>query len=288
MKGEPSSFPGGSFLLALLLSYIATWAALKCGFFIFPPKTIDTRPTTNQLWKLFVFFIAVSLLLVPLIVRLTAKAFFPTAVLSNQLGWLQVISLLFSLAILVFYCLRFQRDVFLPLIKGNQNRFSFKKMAEDMKWGVLALVFAIPVVQAVHIFLGAATKYFWGSNGVEQSAVKQLKNVLDQPLLFVALALVVSFIVPFLEELLFRGYLQSWMGRKMKRRYAILLSSFIFACFHYSSSQGIGNIELIGSLFVLSCYLGIVFERQRSIWAPFTLHALFNFTSASLIFLGQS
>jgi uncharacterized protein len=66
---------------------------------------------------------------------------------------------------------------------------------------------------------------------------------------------------------------------------SILLASLIFAFFHFSYSQGIDNIEVITSLFVFSCFLGFVYERQQSLWASVGLHALFNAISVVLIVL---
>ena len=55
-----------------------------------------------------------------------------------------------------------------------------------------------------------------------------------------------------------------------------MIASLIFAAFHFSTSQGLNNIELLVSLFVLSCFLGFLYERQESLLASMALHATFN------------
>lgn len=64
---------------------------------------------------------------------------------------------------------------------------------------------------------------------------------------------------------------------------AIALTSLIFASFHFSALQGISNIELLGALFVLSCYLGYFHEMGNSIFIPIGLHSVFNFVNIVLV-----
>jgi len=119
----------------------------------------------------------------------------------------------------------------------------------------------------------------------DQLAVQHLKDIIDKPWLFFPMATAVILIIPFLEELLFRGFIQTWLKPLIGRKSAILLSSVIFACFHFSSEQKIGNVELLVSLFVFSCYLGFVKEKLESLWGSVALHSTFNCISILVLIL---
>jgi hypothetical protein len=106
------------------------------------------------------------------------------------------------------------------------------------------------------------------------------------------MALVALFIViiaaPVIEELLFRGFLQNYFKRYLGTKAAILITSLCFALFHLAPSQGLGNISLVISLFSFACFLGFVYERQKSLFASIGLHMFFNLVSSiRILFLEE-
>jgi membrane protease YdiL (CAAX protease family) len=107
---------------------------------------------------------------------------------------------------------------------------------------------------------------------------------MEFPWLFWSSVILIVTLVPFLEEVLFRGFLQTWLRRVVGVSGAIWLTALTFALFHFSTSQGADNVELISSLFVLGCFLSFLRERQRSLWAPIGLHAAFNAISILMIY----
>ena len=126
-------------------------------------------------------------------------------------------------------------------------------------------------------------EYQFGAQPVDQVAVNQLKTTLNNPALLGATIAAIVLVAPFIEEVLFRGFLQTWLRRFLKPRFAIPIVSFIFASFHFSVLQGLTNITLILSLFVLSCFLGLLYEKQKTLWSPIVLHMLFNGINVSMI-----
>ena len=122
----------------------------------------------------------------------------------------------------------------------------------------------------------------------EQIAVKYLRTVAQFPLLFTVASLLIVFIVPIAEELLFRGFLQTWLKQKVGWGKAILITSIIFSLFHFSTQQGAHNLSLLSSLFILSCFLGFLYERQQSLFASIALHMVFNGVSILLLLKGSS
>lgn len=84
--------------------------------------------------------------------------------------------------------------------------------------------------------------------------------------LFVAM-LVAVLLGPFLEELLFRGFLQPYLGQFMSAPAALVVSSALFAGLH-----GVVGVPI----FALSLLLGWLQQRTRCLWIPWSLHALHN------------
>lgn len=160
---------------------------------------------------------------------------------------------------------------------------------EQVKVGILAWFISYPFIIAFGQALSLVIWHLFHYTSIEQVAVQNLRQVMAHPWLFGVMALAVVTLVPFMEEFLFRGLLQNWLKRRLHHpAVAIVLTSFIFALFHYSTSQGLTNFELLSSLFVLSCVLGFVYERQRSLWACISLHSFFNLMSLWLIFTESS
>jgi len=118
---------------------------------------------------------------------------------------------------------------------------------------------------------------------VDQAAVRILKKSAEQPIQLLLMLFSVVFVVPWTEELLFRGYLQSWLKQIFGRFPAVLLSALLFALFHYAAEQKHENGAILSSILVLGIFLGYAKERMDSLWAPIGLHTAFNGIGSLLI-----
>lgn len=96
-----------------------------------------------------------------------------------------------------------------------------------------------------------------------------LQRILDLegPALALALVLAVG-VVPFLEELLFRGFIQPLFVQNLRERAGVALTSLLFAALHGPSAAG--------PVFGLSLVLGALMLRSGRLWAPWCAHALHN------------
>jgi membrane protease YdiL (CAAX protease family) len=172
-------------------------------------------------------------------------------------------------------------------LNSSQRRLMWGYSSErgkDFRLGALTWLIIYPVVVALGQLVGIVVLLLFQELPTDQVAVKHVKYALENPLLFAVTFVSVGGIVPLLEELLFRGFLQSWIKFRLKSsKWAIVITSIVFALFHFSASQGVTNIELLFSLFILSCFLGFLYERQQSLWAPIGLHACFNTLSMLMI-----
>lgn len=155
---------------------------------------------------------------------------------------------------------------------------------QHFKIAMIAWLVAYPLVIAFSQLISIAVWQLFHHPFIEQIAVQNLRQASVNPWLFSVMAFAVVVLVPITEEYLFRGLLQSWLKRKLPHYFvAIFLSSLLFTAFHYSNTQGLANIELLSSLFILSCVIGYIYERQRSLLAPIALHGFFNFMSFLMI-----
>ncbi|MCK5114228.1 MAG: CPBP family intramembrane metalloprotease [Phycisphaerae bacterium] len=84
-----------------------------------------------------------------------------------------------------------------------------------------------------------------------------------------------AILAPVVEEIFFRGLLQSALRRIVSPWVAIGIASVIFAAVHTSQWQ------YMPALFVLAVALGYNYERCGRLWPSILMHALFN--SATLI-----
>lgn len=263
----------GSILFALILSMFSTYLALKKGFFRLPEKEYPfSIPPRYPLLAFLLYFFA------SLFIGAALLLSFKSLKLSKGgLAIFQIISLYGILLIFIAFLCTIKKSIVKYIFTGDSNApHIFVSFFKNIGFGALTWFVSYPVILFVGSLLELLSLKFLGEKGVQQVAVEQLKKTFDQPLLFLFLGFTIIFIVPFIEELLFRGFLQSYLRQKWGSNKAILFTALFFSLFHFSAKQGLGNIQLIISLFVLSWYLGFIYERQKSLWAPYGLHMTFN------------
>lgn len=152
--------------------------------------------------------------------------------------------------------------------------------------GIASWIMIYPCVLAINQLVSMIVFYFFEHPEAEQLLVEQMRKIVSWPVLFSSLSLIIFTLVPWSEELLFRGLLQNWLKKLLNSAtYSVVITSVIFSCVHLSLSMGWSNIELLLTLFPLSCMLGYLYERQRSLWAPIALHGTYNFIMMVLIWL---
>ncbi|PCI59708.1 MAG: hypothetical protein COB37_11145 [Kordiimonadales bacterium] len=106
---------------------------------------------------------------------------------------------------------------------------------------------------------------------VENTVIGWVEHIpAEHTLLFTyALGAGVAVLGPIVEEVLFRGYLQSALKSMMPTWAAVLIASLVFALFH-------GDIAALPIHFAAGIAIGIVFERTGSLLAAIGLHAFNN------------
>ncbi len=151
--------------------------------------------------------------------------------------------------------------------------------------GFVSVIFIMPLVIAVEQVITLALLYYYHELPIEQNLVHRLREAITNKTLFFMTTGSIVTLVPLTEELLFRGLLQNWIQGFFKcGRWSVIPTSLLFAFMHLNQSQGVSNIPLGAAIFILSCFLGLVYEQQRSLWAPIGLHAAFNGLNISMIY----
>jgi uncharacterized protein len=178
------------------------------------------------------------------------------------------------------FSLRIDRPSFKKIFKDSTSLLSFDASVGALTWA-LAFPTAVVVEQISDLFIF----FFFHVESYNQTAVLYLKMMMNTPgLLALALTTILIF-APLLEEFLFRGILQTYLKKHFSQKVAIVISSLCFALFHLAPSQGAGNIPLFFSLMTLGLFLGFLYEKQRSLFAPIALHVTFNSISSFYILI---
>ena len=227
----------------------------------------------------FLVFFFIEAILVPLYIALWLKSHSATHLSLSTAGWITIAAMVAAaMGVLLYY-------LFLPATTKKVVQGSSAHKINDFFAGVLTWFFAAPIVVIFSQLVALLLPLFTQKLPLDQTVVAHLKELAKYPLLFWATALGVITVAPIVEEILFRGFLQSWLFDIFGRRRAIFFTSVIFAGFHFSFAQGIFNFELLVTLFILSCFLGFIYEKRQSIWASIGLHFTFNLIGVIMIAL---
>lgn len=253
-----------------LVALCVNWIAWRKGFYQWNPSPAPEIAFKNVV-AVFAIFVIIERLVAPFIAGLLIKSF------NIPLNNVNLITLQFciSLSILIsvfYYAKKALPTVFLSIWKSKTTLTPI----HNFGMGIFTLFLAFPVVIVVGEFFDLILYAIYQLESYEQVAVKVLKTSLASPLMtFFALLTIVG-IAPVLEEFVFRGTLQTYLKKRIGPKAAIIITSAVFACFHYSVEQGLGNLSLLPSLFTFACFLGFIYERQGSLFASIGLHFAFN------------
>lgn len=272
---------------ALFCGSFFSLVAARNHFFFLSSQPEHLSISKSDVFKVFVLFFMIELFFIPLIAGgwLLWNKLDYSQLNGAARGSLNLMVLLCSSGVIFLYTALQPESILSAVFWKGGTKKTVAEVGKDLILGMMTWVLSYPVVTLIGQ-LFAIVYFFMGvEQPLDQVAVRNMKSVLPYPLLLSGTILAVVLLVPLAEEILFRGFFQNWIVQRFGRVKGIVFTSLLFACFHFSLSQGWTNIELLLSLFVLSCYLGFIYERQRSLWACTALHATFNAISVILILL---
>ena len=250
-----------------------------------PLRPWDSKISLGYVLIAFALYFGICGYLVPIYIALL-KHYAPHLSQIGYAAWLNFLNSGTVLAALLIF-LRY-----LPLVSRQgllRCPTVVRDLPQDFLMGLSGWLLSFPLVVFLTSSLESLVLYLFNTTYLpDQLAVYFVKMTFADPIYFALTILTVVIITPLVEELLFRGFLQSFIRRHLGPKQAILITSTCFALFHYSVEQGLGNIPIIGTLFFLALFLGYLYERQGSLFASISLHALFNGISIlNLYFLGR-
>ncbi len=146
-----------------------------------------------------------------------------------------------------------------------------RTIPRDLGWAGIYLLAILPIVMgmvAVTIYIGKALL----GQDFEMPKHVGLELITESPalplqILIIFLAVVIA---PLVEEMLFRGMIQTTLRSYIRRPWpAIIITSILFASVHVNATHW-------PALFALAMGLGYSYERSGSLFRPIFMHALFN------------
>lgn len=264
-----------------LLSLLLLFGGFRKGFFRFPQTPWEVPLRLFHVVIAFSIYFLVTTLGIQFAMKVLQRN-----ILTNYNQSASWINFFLSLLIAVFLFL------YLWLLPAGLRKGILQPRQTDLPWkedlwtAFYAWLLSFPLVlflnQALEIFIAHV---FDLTRLPDQVAVRFLKSTFDNPLYFFLAVLSIVILAPLVEETLFRGFLQTYIRRHLGPKQAIFITSVCFSLFHYAAGQGLGNIAIIPSLFVLALFLGFLYEKQGSIAAPMFLHASFNAVSVVNLYL---
>lgn len=148
----------------------------------------------------------------------------------------------------------------------------------NIRWKKFALILLIAPAGVVVsyafanllVFLGydAWMADYFGDDAAQQHMIS-VYQATDAIAVRGMMAVMVIIIAPVAEEVIFRGYIYPVTKKFTSAPVATLLTSILFGVVHF-------NISALVPLIFLAIILTVAYELTNSIWAPISIHALFN------------
>lgn len=260
------------FVMSLLAAIALNLVAKQLGFYKFPlRRTSSIHPFLPFKSVVIVFGIYWS---IGMLLGTLVHAWYRMRKMLPPSSSMHILQIVLVGSVCMLLCLYFRS--LSPALRRYIIKPSSSSIAQDCLIGAATWIVSFPIVAVIGQIADVLVHILTGFETYEQVAVRYLKNTLHSPSFLVVALILILIIAPAIEELLFRGFLQTYLKQKMARKWAILCSSIAFACLHFSSAQGLGNISLLISLFTFALFLGFIYERQASLFASFSLHVTFN------------
>ncbi len=263
-----------------LLGFLINWWAFSKEFYKIPAKQVAFDFSFKLLAGAFGIYLGFVIFILPFFVRLVQYLASP---LMPSMTLLSIVQLILLLA-MVYWIWKFFKSQAPGLIKRVWKNSS-TPIYQDIGIGALTWGLSFPIIVVVGQFFDLLLYLIFGMENYEQVPVRYFKESLGSFSEIITALLMILVLAPVIEEFLFRGCLQNYFKKILGTRSAILLTAFCFALFHFSFSQGLGNISLIASLFVLACFLGFIYEKRQSLYASIGLHMTFNLISTLRILI---
>ena len=146
-----------------------------------------------------------------------------------------------------------------------------RHLRRDIVQALVILFCIMPVILVMIVTVQTLGEHFNGPDyEVGQHQELEVLTSYPQRSLKMSVAIVAVLAAPLVEELLFRGLIQTLIRSYIGRPWlSVILTSVLFATVHE-------NYTHWPALFVLSLAIGYAYEKSGSLWQPLFMHAMFN------------
>lgn len=164
--------------------------------------------------------------------------------------------------------------IFLSKKKMTMSDFSLTQPTFGMLFKYIFLGLLVLVVG------GALSSFFSNLLGLENQTAQTLNMTLSDTRWFniIHLKIVVALLIPFAEEVLFRGFLFRYIRQQKSFLFSALLSSALFSLVHFS-------LAILPFTFLLGFATAYAYEKSGNLWASILVHIAVNATSVNLFLL---
>lgn len=151
--------------------------------------------------------------------------------------------------------------------QGNLQKQRVRSVRQDAVWVVLLAAGACICFNNLLMVLD-----------IPSAGFDRASQTLSAPPLMVQI-LCIGLVIPFTEELIFRGLVYTRLREEMPMWRAVLFSAVYFGVFHGNLVQGIYAV-------ILGCLMAVIFEWYDSLTAAWLFHAVANLTSIFMARMG--
>ncbi len=236
-------------------------------------KMLDNiRWGLRDIFKVFLFYFLMMMVGIPVLLKIVKQLFGLDLVeLFGQNTIILSLSLIINIlaCLYVFYIIRVGYRQPLTALGLTINNWK-----ADVRFGLKHYLIILPFI----VLAGYAVDFVSRIFGITPENQEIITKLLEEDSIAV-LAFMIFFgtlAAPIIEELLFRGFLQSAIRTTFGKLKAIFISGSLFALVHL-------NAHVFLQIFILGLLLAYLFEKTESLIAPITVHILHN--SITLAFL---
>lgn len=234
--------------------------------------TFDCRWNLKDAVKVFLAYVIFMFVGMPLIARLI-HTIVGSNILSESVRHSVVlfVTLFINLIIClyVFYIVRVEYRQSITTLG-----LSIVNLSDNIKQGIKRYLITLPFIILAGFIINLISSYY----GIAPEMQDVIRWLLEEKSLFVIVSLVFFGIViaPVMEEIIFRGFIQSALKNSFGKQYAILISALLFAAVHM-------DIFAFLQIFILGVLLGNLYEKTQTLAASIVVHILHN--SLTMVFL---
>lgn len=219
------------------------------------------------------------------VIFLIISKFFNTTGLSRNL--LQIITTVITYVITVFLVITIHRKITKQKISGADVGFNRLPSWSDV-FLVVPVFMAYSLTSSFGIILLNALFPAFNINQQQQIGFGSFYGRLEYILVF----LLVAFLTPLFEEVLFRGFFLKHLEKKIPPKIAIIVVGLVFAILHIDwvavfqrFSWDLIFSHIVVDIFIFALALGSLVKITGSIWASVLLHILKNSVAFAVLFL---